>query len=59
MDRIRHMCDFPNNDSATPLCHNLLTGGAVVRQVITNGVNCPVCLDLYERAQSRQDDDFA
>ena len=46
----RHMYDFPNNDGSTPLCHNLLTGGAVVRQIITN-VNCPACLDLFERAQ--------
>lgn len=50
MERTRHMYDFPNNDALTPLCHNLLTGGAVVRQVIAN-VNCPTCLDLWERAQ--------
>lgn len=50
VERTRHMYDFPNNDALTPLCHNLLTGGAVVRQVIAN-VNCPTCLDLWERAQ--------
>lgn len=47
-DRIRHMYDYRSNDGSTPLCHNLLTGGAVVRQVITNA-NCPACLDLYSR----------
>lgn len=46
----RHMFDFPNNDASTPLCHNLLTGGAVVRQVISN-VNCPACIELWKRAQ--------
>lgn len=46
----RHMYDYKNNDASTPLCHNLLTGGAVVRQVITN-VNCPACRTLWERDQ--------
>jgi hypothetical protein len=49
------MYDIENNDGVTPLCHNLLTGGAVVRQVITN-VNCPACLDLFERHGRHQDE---
>ena len=54
MSVTRHMFDFPNNDGATPLCHNLLTGGAVVRQVIAN-VNCQACIDLWQRAQDKPD----
>lgn len=48
----RHLYDVPNNDPNVPLCHNLLTGGAVVRQTLAN-VNCQACLDLQERLPDR------
>lgn len=48
----RHMFDFPNNDASVPLCHNLLTGGAVVRQIISN-VDCEACIKLWKRAQDK------
>lgn len=49
-DITRHMYDFRSNDATMPLCHNLLTGGAVVRQIIAN-VNCPACLYLWSLKQ--------
>lgn len=52
--RTRHLFDIPNNDPTTPLCHNLLTGGAVVRMDRSN-VNCTACLDLLERMSDRHD----
>jgi hypothetical protein len=51
----RHLFDYRTNDGNAPLCHNLLTGGALVRQVVAN-VNCPACIDLYERDQSANRD---